>query len=119
MSQILTWEQYSSLHSKVTQDEFTKAEEKAEHEVKQVIGPIRFATITTSTFGYDSLQECIANVIDRQVDDAKSNAGKGITSISNDGYSESYAITKKSEAAEELKEDIRAWLSGTGLVVAY
>ena len=57
-------------------------------------------------------------VIDYQVQEG-SKAGKGITSASNDGYSESYAIVKQSEAVEELDANIRTWLSGTGLVRAY
>lgn len=119
MSQIVTWEQYSSLHSKVTQTDFDAAEAKAESEVKMVIGPIRWAAITTDTFGYEVLQECICKVIDTQTDNELAGIGKGVTSVSNDGYSESYAVTSAIGLQTELHASIRLWLSGTGLVGAY
>lgn len=119
MSQILTWEQYSSLHSKITQTEFNTAEAQAENEVKSVIGPIRWATITTSTFGYEVLQECIAKTIDQMVQNEKNGLGSGKTSVSNDGYSESYAITSAEDLQKALHSNIKAWLSGTGMVGAY
>jgi hypothetical protein len=45
--------------------------------------------------------------------------GKGIASVSNDGYTESYVLQKQSDALEELGKNIRSWLSGTGIVRAY
>ena len=42
-----------------------------------------------------------------------------LASVSNDGYSESYVLQTQSQADEELGKNIRAWLSGTGLVRAY
>ena len=63
--------------------------------------------------------DCIANVIDYKAELEKTPAGKGITSVSNDGYSESYAIANQSELGVEIKKNIKAWLSGTGLVGAY
>lgn len=119
MPQIVTWEYYSSLHSSVSKDGFDKAEAAAEREVCQVIGPIRWATITTDTFGYTQLKDCICNVIDKMEDNKKSGKGKGVSSVSNDGYSESYVIQTEEQLRYELQSSIRAWLSGTGLVGAY
>lgn len=119
MSQIVTWEYYSSLFSKVSKEDFEKAEKKAELEVCNVIGPIRWANITVDTFGYEQLQNCICKVMDKMAEDVKSGKGKGISSASNDGYSESYAIQTEEQLREELRRSIRAWLSGTGLVGAY
>ena len=119
MSQFVDWEYYSSLHSKVNDDEFDRAEALAETEVRCVIGPIRWSTITPETFGYTQLQDCICNVIDKMAADSKSGKGKGISSVSNDGYSESYVIQTEEQLRDELLGSIRAWLSGTGLVGAY
>ena len=55
MSQFVDWEYYSSLHSKIAKDDFDKKESMAENEVRSVIGPIRWATITADTFGYSQL----------------------------------------------------------------
>lgn len=115
----VTWEYYSSLHDTVKQEDFERAEALAEKEVQRVIGWIRWANITEETFGYTQLQDCICNVIDKMAVDAKSGKGKGISSVSNDGYSESYVVQTEEQLRNELQSSIRAWLSGTGLVGAY
>lgn len=119
MSQIVTWEYYSSLFGKVNKDNFEKAEALAEKEVCDVIGPIRWAVITEETFGYTQLKDCICKVIDKMAADSKSGKGKGISSVSNDGYSESYVVQTEEQLRSELQSLIRSWLSGTGLVGAY
>lgn len=116
----VNWEYYSSLCCKVRDDiEFNRLEAQAEREVRNVIGPIRWATITEDTFGYQQLKDCICNVIDKLAENKTSGAGKGIASVSNDGYSESYVIQTESQMRSELQSSIKAWLSGTGLVGAY
>ena len=119
MSQIVNWEYYDSLHDTVKNEDFDKAESIAEKEVCKVIGPIRWATITIDTFGYSQLQDCICNVIDKMAEDKKSCKGKGVSSVSNDGYSESYVVQTEEQLRSELQSSIRTWLSGTGLVGAY
>ena len=44
-----------------------------------------------------------------------SGMGTGITSVSNDGYSESYKVTTAQEKEAQLTSVIRSGLSGTGL----
>ena len=115
----VTWEYYSSLSNKIQKEEFEKAEKLAEKEVCAVIGPIHWATITANTFGFEQLQDCICKVMDKMAEDEKSGKGKGISSVSNDGYSESYVVQTEEQLRNELKSSIRSWLSGTGLVGAY
>lgn len=115
----VTWEYYSSLYQKVSKDDFDKAEKLAEKEICAVIGPIRWANITADTFGFEQLQDCICNVINKMAENKKSGKGKGVSSVSNDGYSESYVIQTEEQLRSELRSSIRAWLSGTGLVGAY
>lgn len=115
----VTWEQYRSLHHIVSEEEFDIAEAIAENEVQRVIGIIRWGQITEETYGYSQLQECICNVINKMATDAKSGKGKGISSASNDGYSESYVVQTEEQLRSELQSSIKAWLSGTGLVGAY
>ena len=119
MSQIVNWEYYSSLYNVVDIDEFEKAELLAEKEVCAVIGPIRWAAITEDTFGYAQLKDCICNVMNKMTEDHKSGKGNGVSSVSNDGYSESYVVQTEEQLRSELQSSIRAWLSGTGLVGAY
>ena len=115
----VAWEYYSSLFNKVSKDDFDKAESLAEKEVCAVIGPIRWANITADTFGYEQLKDCICKVMDKMAEDNISGKGKGISSVSNDGYSESYVVQTEEQLRNELHSSIRAWLSGTGLVGAY
>lgn len=115
----VTWEQYRFLHHIVSEEEFDIAEAIAENEVQRVIGIIRWGQITEETYGYSQLQECICNVIDKMATDAKSGKGQGISSASNDGYSESYVVQTEEQLRSELQSSIKAWLSGTGLVGAY
>lgn len=121
MPQIATWEYYSSLYDTFAEagDKFDRAEAQAEREVCAVIGSIRWARITPDTFGYGQLQDCICKTMDKMAADKKSGKGKGISSASNDGYSESYVVQTEEQLREELHDSIRAWLSGTGLVGAY
>lgn len=113
------WEYYSFLHSTVAKENFDRAEELAEKEVQRVIGWIRWANISEETYGYEQLQDCICNVIDKMAADARSGKGKGISAVSNDGYSESYTVQTEVQLRGELQSAIRAWLSGTGLIGAY
>ena len=119
MSQLVDWEYYSSLHDTVKKDDFDRAELLAEKEVQRVIGSIRWANITEEIFGFEQLKDCICNVIDKMSADKKSGKGKGVASVGNDGYSESYVIQTEEQLRSELQSSLRAWLSGTGLVGAY
>ena len=121
MSQFVNWEYYSSLYNTFKEDgsEFDRAEALAEKEIRMVIGSIRWATITPDTFGYEQLQDCICKVMDKMAADKKSGKGRGVSAVSNDGYSESYVVQTEAQLHSELQSSIRTWLSGTGLVGAY
>lgn len=67
----------------------------------------------------EQLKDCIANVIDAKAEQIKIGYGKGVTSVSNDGYTETYASQTMSQANDDLKSNIKLWLSGSGLLGAY
>ena len=119
MSQKVNWEYYSSFFSKISEADFNKAEAQAEKEVKAVIGPLHWDDITEETYGYDVLKDCICKTMDKMAENARSGKGKGVSSVNNDGYSESYVIQTEDQLRSELHASIRSWLSGTGLVRAY
>lgn len=116
---IVSWSDYNSLYSKISETDFPRYEALAEKEVRKVIGFIRWESINEDTYGYDVLKDCICNVMDKIVDDEQSGRGRGVTSVSNDGYSESYALSSESDLRNEMVSAIKGWLSGTGLVGAY
>ena len=121
---LLTWERYSSLHDIVIEYKFDKAEKQAESEIRNVMGVIHFSNWIagnpnlTNEIYYEQLLDCICNVIDYNAT-IGAKAGQGVSSVSNDGYSESYVLQTQSQVTEELHKNIRKWLSGTGLVRAY
>lgn len=119
MSKIVDWEYYNSLYDNVTEEDFDRLEARAESEVCMLIGPIRWANITEDTFGYQQLKDCICHVINKLIENNKHGIGKGIASVSNDGYSKSFVVQTEEQARAELHGCIKAWLSGTGLVGAY
>ncbi len=119
MSPLVNWERYSALHDKVTEEKFDRAEAIAEKEVQSVVGWMRWRNLSEEAFYFEQLQDCICNVIDKMADDTSSGKGKGLASVSNDGYSESYAVQTEEQLRNELHSSIRVWLSGTGLAGAY
>lgn len=122
MAALVSWEYYSSLYSKVTEEDFPKAEALAEKEVIRIVGLIHWGELNLTNLDEeiygDQLKDCICKVIDFMAEAPKAQ-GKGIASVSNDGYTESYVLQKQSDALEELGKNIRSWLSGTGIVRAY
>lgn len=119
MQQLVNWEYYSSLHSIIAKEEFERAEALAEKEIKLVVGWPRWEAIDPDAFYMEQLKDCICNVMDRMEEDKRSGRGKGISSASNDGYSESYSVQTETQLKAELQASIRRWLSGTGLAGAY
>ena len=122
MAALVSWEYYSSLYSVITEDQFETAEALAEKEVIKVVGFIHWSErnlqhLEDEIYG-DQLMDCICKVINYRAEAPKAQ-GRGVASVSNDGYSESYVLQTQSQADEELGKNIRAWLSGTGLVRAY
>jgi hypothetical protein len=119
MNSVVTWEYYNSLYNKATQDEFVSLEILAEKYVLSVIGYPRWNAVRESAFYYDQLRDCVCKVVDKLIDLNRGGAGKGLASVSNDGYSENYVVRTPSEADDEIRRCIARWLSGTGLVGAY
>lgn len=119
MNNIVTWEYYNSLHNKIKQDEFSKFEARAEKHVLSVIGQYKWNHIEKSAFYFDQLRDCICKVMNMLADLDGGSAGRGVASVSNDGYSETYAVRTTSEYEHEIRMCIVHGLSGTGLTSAF
>lgn len=119
MNTIVTWEYYNSQYNKASQDDFNSLEARAEKCILSVIGHFKWTTIKESAFYYNQLKDCVCRVIDLLIDLDNSGAGKGLSSVSNDGYSENYVVRTSSEMDDEIRKHIVRWLSGTGLVGAF
>lgn len=119
MTGIVTWEYYNSLHNKVNQEEFASLEPLAEKQIALVVGYHRWSRVNQSAFYFAQLQDCICEVVNKLADLDKGGAGKGLASVSNDGYTESYVVRTSSERNAEIRSCIIHGLSGTGLVGAF
>jgi hypothetical protein len=119
MNNIVTWEYYNSLYNKAKQDEFSRLEARAEKHILSVIGQYKWSHIQESAFYFDQLKDCICKVINLLIDLDRGGAGKGIASVSNDGYSENYVVRTPDEYNKEIRTCIVHGLSGTGLTSAF
>lgn len=127
MSQIVTWEYYSSLFNEVNESTFNKLEPQAEQRL-DIATHFRsseyvdsYDETTASPFQnkkYSSIKYAICVVVNKLQANSKSASGNGITSVSNNGYSETYAVTTTDQANAEISSIISNCLSGTGLCSA-
>lgn len=118
-STIVDWGHYSTLYNTINQATFDRLEPLAESRVRAAIGTHRWNSINPNAFYYNQLKDCICTVIDRLALCEKSGAGAGLASVSNDGYSESYAVRTAEEYENEIRTCIIYGLSGTGLISAF
>ena len=114
------WEYYSSHFNKLTQEEFEKVEYEASMTVTRRCRPYVLATVLSNSEDVrnDILKDTVCYVAEALSEQYSHNIGTGINSVSNDGYSESYSITKREDADKEIIAVIRKWLSGTGMAGA-
>lgn len=111
---IIDWEYYNSHFPRVVpQGEFPAVETQAEAEFDRIVPQYLQDTLTDAI-----KQNCIFAVCNKLYQSASGSAGQGVTSVSNNGYSESYAITTQEQAEAELREIIYSKI-GTRLAGAF
>lgn len=112
---------YNTRFPEVDQETFLKLINEAEWEVTKNIPKYIMDELDlsdNSDFRYIRLKDCICKCLNFLNDNKDNPANMGINSVSNDGYSEAYSITSKSDLQRELTSNIKLWLSGTGLIRA-
>lgn len=110
------WEHYSKYYGEITdENEFDKLIYRASMMIDTITGN-RAASAT----GYkvERLRECACSLVDLLASEDASGVGSGLTSFSNDGYSESYAAVTPEDMESNHKSLVFNYLSGTGLVSA-
>lgn len=98
MSQIIDWEYYSSHFPQVVPEgQFESVEEQAEIEYREVIKPY---------MNVSSVKEknCIFKLCNFIYSNSDVLYGKAVTSVSNNGYSESYGMQSFEQASEQMRE---------------
>jgi len=102
MSQIINWEYYGShFPNIIPEDKFDSVEVQAEVEFNKVVHPYMLADISE-----DSKKDCIFQLCNFIYSNQPTLSGKAVTSVNNNGYSESYAITSKEQANSAMRDII-------------
>ncbi len=124
----ITWEQYRSLCNSITDEtEFNRLSKLAEIKLNAIthMRAKRFENEYRQETATDfqkqvhmQIHDTFCQLIDLMSVQESSGMGTGITSVSNDGYSESYKVTTAQEKEAQLTSVIRSGLSGTGLAGA-
>lgn len=123
----IDWEYYSSLYDNIPQERFEACEKKAAIKLNTCthMRAARFCSqydeATATDFEkqvYEQIRITMCELINKMYNQEAHSLGEGITSVSNDGYSESYEIKTASQKEGELLQVIRSGLSGTGLAGA-
>lgn len=124
----VTWEYYNSLYSDIADaQEFDRLSKIAEIKLNAVthMRAKRFEDNYNENTATDfqkqvhmQIQDTFCQLMDIINVQQASGMGTGVTSVSNDGYSESYNVTTAQEKEAQLTSVIRSGLSGTGLAGA-
>lgn len=121
----ITWEYYSSLYSEIPDEEtFNRLMKRAQIKmdvithmrVSRFIGSHRKTTATDfQKQVYAQIQNTACELANLLYAQDMSGMGTGISSVSNDGYSESYAVTTVAQKEAQQRETVMNGLRGTGL----
>lgn len=104
---IINWEYYNSHFPKLSEDRFKALAYQAERLVLKRLNTTEFGEFE------NDVKDCICNVINELDIQREYN---GVTSISNDGYSKSFATSTKEGYAQSIEDIIYQWLGDTGLI---
>ena len=127
MSQIVSWEYYNSLFEDVQEDEFKRLNSRVErrldlythNRVKPFVDAYNEVTATNfERMKYEAVKITICEVINKMYEQESNGVGIGLSSVSNEGRSESYKIITEADKEKELESVMRKGLSGTGLAGA-
>lgn len=119
---MVNWEDYHSrfADSDLNEEQFMTLTYQACSRVKRLCRPYVLKAVLENPDDYrnDRLKDAVCSVINEMHEHDKVGAGSGVTSVSNDGYSESYALSKRSDVEQELNRAAKDQLYGTGLMGA-
>lgn len=110
------FEYYSEYFGTLTdEDEFDRLAANASRKLDVLTGR-RAASAT----GYkaEALKDAMCALVDYMHSVEESGQGQGVTSVSNDGYSETYAASTPEGVEHGMRSIAFQWLSGTGLMGA-
>ena len=116
MSEYAQWTLYQAYYGKITDEaEFNRLNYRVSGMLDAFTG-----RRAEQAAGYKAarLNDCACALIDLLAELEQSAAGCGISSVSNDGYTETYAATNQEQVNAMLRSAAFQRLSGTGLMGA-
>lgn len=113
----VTYAYYSAAFRTVDEAEFTRLLPQAVRKL-DVLTHRRARPLQEGDYRLDQMRDAICNLINYLHTQEETGQGRGVTSISNDGYTESYAAASPEVAETNLRSVCACWLSGTGLMGA-
>lgn len=108
MNNLVSWEYYNSFFPKLSEDRFNQLIYRAERMVMK-----RLNTDQLTEEQEKEVMDCVCNVVN-QLDVYERSSG--LASISNDGYSKSFATSTSDEQKQSIDSIIEEWLGDTGLL---
>lgn len=124
----ITWEYYCSLFTEVTDAAvFERLNKRSAGKLDALTHmrarkfEIEYSEDTATDFQkqvHMQIQNTMCELVNAMYVQETSGMGTGISSVSNDGYSESYKITTAAEKEAQILNIVRSGLSGTGLAGA-
>lgn len=112
----VTWERYRALYGG-EEDAFEALLPVAARKLEAMTAR-RIAGMEPDDWRYGPTGDALCALLNAMQAQRETGRGEGVTSVSNDGYSESYRAVTPEEAEAELRAAARACLSGTGLMSA-
>lgn len=117
MIPVLTLEDYQKLYPNDPAEAFDRLLPDAQLRM-DVLTANRWRAVAEGDWREGRVDRCLAALLHLSIQGEQSPALAGITSVSNDGYSESYAKLTPQDMAERERGEAAKWLSCTGLVSA-
>lgn len=112
MSQLIDWEYYCShFPNVVPEKQFAAVEAQAEIEMNKVVKPYM-------EISEDRKKDCVFQLCNFLYSNQTTLGGKGVTSVSNNGYSENYSLQSTAQVREAMEELIYDCI-GTRLAGAF
>lgn len=119
----INWEYYNSYFPKLSQDDFTQIQPVAERKLdiythnRALTFFNEYVELGATDYQkrvYAQIKDAVCVIINRIYDNRRRKAG--VTSVSNDGYSESFEGVNETDLEGELRSVAFNSLSGTGLM---
>ncbi len=113
----VTYAYYSAAFRMVDEAEFARLLPQAVRKL-DILTHRRARRLESGDYRLDQFRDAVCNLVNYLHTQEETGQGRGVTSISNDGYSESYAAASPDVAETNLRSVCACWLSGTGLMSA-